>query len=166
MKQLVIILTLIGINIMGAAVASTQAMASDNVTVVTGNISNNITVLALPSVSVSIEGLTSTIADAVEEHANTISAAIGTASTSLLGAIIPIIMLVMLTVVAFWKQYAVLFAGLAGLAMVVGLSIPDMVGATNNATVTSGLVFVGYALVCIAMSYKNMFTSEGTQGKG
>ncbi len=62
---------------------------------------------------------------------------------------------------AFKYQYPVLFAVLSGVAMVSGLYTPDLLGA-HDLSVAIGLGLVAYALFCVGMTYKNMFTGDMT----
>ncbi len=81
--------------------------------------------------------------------------------------ILALILLLGFSLLAFWKQYPVLFAILAGISMITVLSTPNLLGAaTTHVSLTIGISLVGYAFFCIALTYKNMFTGEGVKNAG
>lgn len=77
--------------------------------------------------------------------------------TAAIATFIPIIVL---SVVSFWQKYPVLFIICAAVSLFAGLSAPDLYS-NNEVSYTVGLVFIAYAFLCVGMSYRYIFTSEG-----
>ena len=68
---------------------------------------------------------------------------------SLFGAVI---ILVFLTVIAFWRPIAPLFMLMAGTSLMLGLYWYDVF--TTEIGMAVSLALIGYALVCIGYAYK------------
>ena len=71
---------------------------------------------------------------------------------SLFGAVI---VLVFLTVIAFWRPYAPLFMITAGVSLMLGLYWFDVF--TNEIGMAISLVLIAYSLVCIGYTFKVIF---------
>lgn len=65
---------------------------------------------------------------------------------------------ILLSVLAFWRPYAPLFMITAGASLMLGLCWYDAY--TTGPGLTISLVFIGYALVCIAFAYRLIFQRE------
>lgn len=74
------------------------------------------------------------------------------------GLLLPVILF---TVLAFWTLHPAIFLFAAGIALMTGLYIPDILtGDTSNGmTLSIGMLLVVYAFACIAFSYITMFRS-------
>ena len=72
------------------------------------------------------------------------------------------------SILAFWRIHPVLFMLTAGIALMTGLYVPDILtGGTTVLSMSVGLVIVVYAFVCVAMAYRALFSvrreSYGTE---
>ena len=73
---------------------------------------------------------------------------------------INIAVLVLFSILSFWRPNAILFMVTAGMAMMVGLAAPDIVSSNSTTTgtdLTLGLMLVAYSLYCIGMSFRMIF---------
>jgi hypothetical protein len=63
--------------------------------------------------------------------------------------------LIVVSLIAFWRQNPVLFLISAGIAMMMGLKSPDILtgDTTTNLSMSVGLVIVAYAFLCLAFGY-------------
>jgi len=62
------------------------------------------------------------------------------------------------SILAFWRIHPVLFMITAGIAIMTGLYIPDILtGGTTVLSMSVGLVIVVYAFVCVSFAYITMF---------
>jgi len=70
--------------------------------------------------------------------------------------------LIVFSILAFWKRHPVLFLIVAGIAIVTGLKMPDILaGTTTPLSLSLGILTAAYAFVCIAMAYRAMFRRRG-----
>lgn len=70
------------------------------------------------------------------------------------------------SILAFWRIHPVLFMITAGIAIMTGLYIPDILtGVTSTPlSLSIGLLVVMYAFVCVSMAYRTLFTRGGDNG--
>ena len=71
--------------------------------------------------------------------------------------------LLIVSALAFWKENAILFMILYGVAMIIGLNAPDILaigGATTNVGIAVGLGLIGFSLLAAGWSFRLMFWSE------
>ena len=63
------------------------------------------------------------------------------------------------SILAFWRGHPVLFLITAGIAIMTGLYVPDLLtgGTTTVLSMSLGLVIVAYSLVCVAFAYRTLF---------
>lgn len=71
-----------------------------------------------------------------------------------------ILVIALFSGLAFWKYSPPVFMVTAGLSMLLGLGLPDLI--TSQATTTTmdltlGLAFIGYSLFCIGSAFRCMF---------
>jgi len=66
--------------------------------------------------------------------------------------------LILISVLAFWKENAVLFMVAAGLAIMTGLYSPDLI--SGNLGISAGLMLIMYSLVCCGLALRMMFWKE------
>ena len=78
----------------------------------------------------------------------------------MLTAFTGLILIALFSVLGFWRMTTLAFMAAAGVSMMLGLAIPDVMTdttATTGMDVTVGLSLVAYSLFCIACAYKTMF---------
>lgn len=71
--------------------------------------------------------------------------------------------LVLLSVLAFWKENAVLFIATSGLAIMTGLYAPDIISGdylTTNLGISVGLMFIAYSFLCSGWAFRLMFWED------
>lgn len=62
------------------------------------------------------------------------------------------------SILAFWRLHPVLFLITAGIAIMTGLYVPDILtGGTTVLSMSVGLVIVMYAFVCLTFAYLTIF---------
>lgn len=83
-----------------------------------------------------------------------------------LTGIVIMLPIILLSILAFWRQYSVLFMICAGLAMVAGAYMPDILnaGVTDELSISAAISLWLYSLVCIAFAYKTIFFPERNDG--
>ena len=67
--------------------------------------------------------------------------------------------LILFSVLSFWQMNPVLFMITAGVAVMTGLSAPDILtgDTTTVLSLSTGLVMVLYSFLCLALAYITMF---------
>lgn len=79
---------------------------------------------------------------------------------AIFGGLVYIIPLIVLSSLAFWKENAVLFLLVSGVAMMTGLYSPDILGGLNNSSplgISIGLMLIGFSLLCCGWAFRLMF---------
>lgn len=74
--------------------------------------------------------------------------------------IIVIMLLAILSFLALWKPNPLLFMILTPLAIIIGLSAPDIISDTATTTgldITVALVLISYGFLCAAWSFRMLF---------
>ena len=65
------------------------------------------------------------------------------------------------SILAFWRLHPVLFLITAGIAIMTGLYVPDILtGGTTVLSMSVGLVMVMYSFVCVAFAYITIFKAN------
>lgn len=76
--------------------------------------------------------------------------------------LIKLLPLLSFSVLAFWRGHPVIYMYTAGIAIITGCYIPDILngGVTDSLSLTVSLCFIGYALICLAFAFFMMFRSK------
>lgn len=76
-----------------------------------------------------------------------------------LTGLVSLIPLAVFSGLAFWRFHPVLFMFCAGIAMITGFYMADIIngGTTSELSLTVSLALIGYSMVCIAFAYSFMF---------
>jgi hypothetical protein len=77
------------------------------------------------------------------------------------GLFLGILILGVLSFVAFWKPNAVSFMLTGGLSIMVGLYAPDTLRMSFGAGI--GLIFILYSFVCLGFGYAFLFMNTGEE---
>lgn len=74
-----------------------------------------------------------------------------------------VIILIALTVLAYWRGNPAIYMICAGIAMMSGLYAPDALKGLDYSSfgVSIGLMLIAYALICVGLAYGNMFRPKG-----
>ena len=77
-------------------------------------------------------------------------------------------MIALFSGLAFWKLSPPVFMIVAGLSMMLGLLLPDLISSPSSTTaidLTLGWALIAYGLFCIGSAYRCMFWREETKSE-
>lgn len=75
-------------------------------------------------------------------------------------SVVYIIPLLIVSILAFWKEHAAMFMIVCGVAVMTGLYCPDMIGTYPELGISIGLSIIAFGLLCAGWSFRLMFWSE------
>lgn len=79
-----------------------------------------------------------------------------------------ILFLALFSVLAFWKQNALLFMILFAITFPLGLAVPDLISSEATTTpmdISAGVGIIVYGLLCAAWSFRLLFWRDNTYAK-